>query len=307
MTGIYIITNEMNKKVYIGKAMDIPNRLRNGHYNTLEKNKHKNLHLQNSWNKWKEENFTFDILELCEKELLNEREIYWISYYESNNPKYGFNGTSGGDGVALTDKIREKMSKNNYMKGRTKEQHHNWRDIDITEEMINEVKNGMTRRKFNEKYHPNGIAWNRIRENLLKNGEILPKNKAQLNGNKNGMYGKTGENSPHWIIITNEMIEDVKLGITLLQFREKYNLGPTIYRRALDNLSELEKNNIIKTRKKRSHSQETKDKISKNSVGMKGKIHSNESKQKMSEARKGKTPGNKGKNKVIIDGKITYK
>lgn len=41
------------------------------------------------------ENFYLEILEECEKELLNEREKYWIQYF--NSYKDGYNGTEGGD------------------------------------------------------------------------------------------------------------------------------------------------------------------------------------------------------------------
>ena len=40
------------------------------------------------------ENFYLEILEECKQEELNEREIFWIAYY--NSFKNGYNGTSGG-------------------------------------------------------------------------------------------------------------------------------------------------------------------------------------------------------------------
>jgi hypothetical protein len=42
---------------------------------------------------------------------LNDREKYWIAYYKSHNPKYGYNKTLGGDGLVATDEIRIKISK----------------------------------------------------------------------------------------------------------------------------------------------------------------------------------------------------
>ena len=42
------------------------------------------------------ENFTFEIIEECSQEQLNEREIYWISYYDSFNKEKGYNMTPGG-------------------------------------------------------------------------------------------------------------------------------------------------------------------------------------------------------------------
>lgn len=83
MIGIYIITNEINNKVYIGQVGKGENKnfmtRFNEHIYGLNNNHYKNDHFQKSWNKYKEENFTFDILEIVEdKNLLNDREKYWI-------------------------------------------------------------------------------------------------------------------------------------------------------------------------------------------------------------------------------------
>ena len=65
---------------------------------------HGNIHLQHAWNKYGEDNFEFSIIEECDIELLDEREIFWIdklkSYYKLN----GYNITLGGGGFRkLTD------------------------------------------------------------------------------------------------------------------------------------------------------------------------------------------------------------
>ena len=50
VSGIYCIENLITGKVYIGQADHIKRRWQN-HKRTLKNNKHKNIHLQNSWNK----------------------------------------------------------------------------------------------------------------------------------------------------------------------------------------------------------------------------------------------------------------
>ena len=50
--------------------------------------------------------FLWEIQEECKKELLSEKEKYWISYYQSNNREKGYNLTSGGE-----DGIRENCRK----------------------------------------------------------------------------------------------------------------------------------------------------------------------------------------------------
>ena len=44
------------------------------------------------------ENFNFEVIEEVENSLLNEREIYWISFYNSLVPN-GYNLTAGGEGT----------------------------------------------------------------------------------------------------------------------------------------------------------------------------------------------------------------
>ena len=65
--GIYKITNINNGKYYIGSSINI-NRRWHEHKRNLNKNKHNNIHLQKSWNKYGEASFLFEIIELVENE-----------------------------------------------------------------------------------------------------------------------------------------------------------------------------------------------------------------------------------------------
>lgn len=62
--GIYTITNKINGKLYLGSSIDI-NKRWHKHKTELRKKRHKNQHLQNSWNKYGEHNFDFIIVEKC--------------------------------------------------------------------------------------------------------------------------------------------------------------------------------------------------------------------------------------------------
>lgn len=77
MTGIYKITNP-NNKIYIGQSVDIKKRFKQ--YSSLSQTKlQKKLHY--SFQKYGIKNHTFEIIEECKVELLNERERYWQEFY----------------------------------------------------------------------------------------------------------------------------------------------------------------------------------------------------------------------------------
>lgn len=108
-SGIYKIENVKNGKVYIGQSGDIDIRLR-GHKNTLKNNKHFNRYLQRAWNKHGEENFTFETLEECNADIINDREVYWINLYDSCNNINGYNIDYGGTKNAMSDEHKLNMS-----------------------------------------------------------------------------------------------------------------------------------------------------------------------------------------------------
>ncbi len=98
MIGIYKITNNVNKKVYIGQSIDIKRRWR-------EHKKCKDLYnpLYQDMKVNRIDNFSFDVIEECSQQQLNEREQFWISYYDSY--KNGYNRTIGGEGSFCQNNI----------------------------------------------------------------------------------------------------------------------------------------------------------------------------------------------------------
>lgn len=97
--GVYWIKNKITNKVYIGSASStykfraksgFLNRFRT-HFYTLEENRHRNIILQNSWNKHGYLNFEFKILEFCEKEECLNRELYYLNKFKSYDREFGYN------------------------------------------------------------------------------------------------------------------------------------------------------------------------------------------------------------------------
>jgi group I intron endonuclease len=60
--GIYTIKNKVNGKVYVGQSISLRKR-KHDHFRALRTNTHYNTHLQSSWNKYGEDNFTFEVVE----------------------------------------------------------------------------------------------------------------------------------------------------------------------------------------------------------------------------------------------------
>lgn len=90
MIGIYKIYNLISEKFYIGSAIDIKSRWRI-HRHKLNKNKHVNKFLQSSWNLHSEEAFKFIMIEECSKEVLANREQFWLDATQCYNRNIGYN------------------------------------------------------------------------------------------------------------------------------------------------------------------------------------------------------------------------
>lgn len=94
--GIYKIENVKNNKKYIGQSVNIEQRWQRHKYE-LNAQKHYNSYLQNAWNKYGENAFVFEIIEKCPRELLDNKERYWIQ--KNNSYENGYNLDNGGGGV----------------------------------------------------------------------------------------------------------------------------------------------------------------------------------------------------------------
>lgn len=108
---IYGIINKVNGKQYVGQTNDFQKR-KNSHLFALRRNRSRNRHLQNAFNKYGEDAFEFIVLEYCDVADLNEREVYWIE--KLGTYINGYNLSIGGDGIRgyhFTDEQKEHISK----------------------------------------------------------------------------------------------------------------------------------------------------------------------------------------------------
>ena len=92
--GIYKITENSTGRAYIGQSSDVRNRWANHLKTALGVDggaAHTRFH--DALGDIGLENFTFELLEDCPKDKLNEREKYYINFYQSND--FGWNSTKG--------------------------------------------------------------------------------------------------------------------------------------------------------------------------------------------------------------------
>ena len=91
--GIYKITNQETGECYIGQAVDIAKRWKDHAKCGLDIDRPQGNKLYQNMIEYGLWNFTFELLEECPREQLNEKEKFYISLYDSCN--YGFNSTIG--------------------------------------------------------------------------------------------------------------------------------------------------------------------------------------------------------------------
>ena len=153
MAYIYQIINMINGKSYIGKTeYSIENRWKE-HSRAYKYEQNQSRALYRAMNKYGIENFNFEILEECEKSKLSEREIYYISLY--NTYSEGYNETSGGAG---TPNISIKLSIDDIMKiydlllNSKISQKEIAKQFNVGEDVISTINHGKSRRQVGYNY-----------------------------------------------------------------------------------------------------------------------------------------------------------
>lgn len=112
MGYIYKITNNINEKIYIGQTSYSLDKRFKEHCKDAFRNQNEKRPLYSAMRKYGIENFHIELIE--ETDDLNEREKYWIAFYEGYSQ--GYNATKGGDGKCLYDHnlILEKLKEHPY-------------------------------------------------------------------------------------------------------------------------------------------------------------------------------------------------
>lgn len=165
ISGIYVIYNLVNNKMYIGQSFDVETRLRK-HKESLRRGTHYNDHLQKAFNKYGENSFFFKLVLECKE---SERDYYekkFIKDFQTNNREYGYNIEEGGCGHKhKSEETKQKLS--DSLKGRItnpenhakliqtqkREKHPMWIKEFTIEEAVNDYQKGMTLEEISKKHN----------------------------------------------------------------------------------------------------------------------------------------------------------
>ena len=131
MFQVYKVTNIQNSKLYIGKTTDSIKQRWKRHIEDAISGR-LDTHFARAIRKWGEDSFVIEEIDTADnEEELNQKEIYWIAFYDS--AKNGYNKTDGGEGgntykykteeemILVKGKIKEsKMGRKNPMARKVK-------------------------------------------------------------------------------------------------------------------------------------------------------------------------------------------
>lgn len=115
IVGIYEIRNLSTGKVYIGQSKNIEKRWSDHKYQ-LRNQRHHNDFLQRAWNKYGENDFVFNILELVSEKHLPKTEEKYVIKLNSSNNSFGYNLTTGGEDYIVSEYTLNKKRKNGQSK-----------------------------------------------------------------------------------------------------------------------------------------------------------------------------------------------
>ncbi len=186
-TGIiYLVTNIINDKKYVGQTYTLFESRKRRHYrNAFEYNQPFTFY--NALRKYNKENFKWEIIEKdIEISSLDEREIYWINFYDSHNN--GYNMTDGGRTIRGYHHTEESKRKNGEKhKGKSNLNHYITRYGEIEgrkvyDDYINKMKDRKGKKRIDlliEKYGE--IEGRKKYELMVESIKLMRKNKGATN------------------------------------------------------------------------------------------------------------------------------
>ena len=233
--GVYKITNIKNGKFYIGSSKDIEFRW-NEHTKHLNGGYHINNKLQNAWNFYGKENFSFDILETVNECDLLVKEQFYLNMFKPHMKEIGYNinpSAYGGDTIT-NNPNKEQIIKNMTVANNIGHMHGKKHSDEAKEKQRDRAVGRYTLEWFVAKYGTdNGTLKYKERNEKLANRNINYSYDNGLKGKKRGamsddMKRKISEQKKNFALRKNEFVDDLKSGnFTNNELSEKYGVSLT--------------------------------------------------------------------------------
>ena len=221
MCGIYLIENKLDGKKYVGQSRDIAHRWSNhlSRYNQTT-DKEYNKVLYRAFRKYGIDNFAFSVLEECDENKLNEREVYWIKTLNTL--------TENGLGYNVNANFQPELG------GATGENHPNHR---LTQEDVIDIRtryNNRERCKEVWELYKDKVGWSGFSK-VWKGStwtkvmmEVYTQENKEFHRHNTGQKGTQNGRS----LITEKEVRDIrekkKMGISrkevFTEYQEKFNL-----------------------------------------------------------------------------------
>lgn len=211
---IYKVTNLLNGKIYIGQSIkDDPNYFGSG------------VLIKNAIEKYGKQNFIKELIDTANSvDELNEKEIYWISEYNSTDKKIGYNLCSGGKGFKIyygksdeqINEIHENLSKIHKEK---------WNNMFLNMNDEDFKKLSESRSEISKK------SWN------ISGEEYKDKCKRISEGLKNSDYDFKSQLKNYWDSLGKEEINKINQKRNLSNSKFWKNMTDDEYKKRCDNIS----------------------------------------------------------------------
>lgn len=249
-SGIYKITNLINGHSYIGQALNIFHRCNNNHVYGATTKATSHYHIYQAFNKYGQDNFKVEVIELCPPEKLNEREVYWIKYYDTF--KNGYNMTPGGTFFSPTihspkteEKRRLTREKNQSLKGENhpRAKMTNEEVIEVRERYIQGESINSIYKDYCNIYHNFGTFQNIVLGRSYHEVGHIPTKEA-----KNAQHGNRKFTSEQIINIRKQYYEQCK---TQQSIAEQFGVSQSVIKDIVNYETYKEVNADIKNNRKR--------------------------------------------------------
>ena len=228
MIGIYKITNRINNHAYIGQSKNIEARWKQEIKNSrFETSNSYDYPLSRAFRKYGVDNFTFEVIEECLPEELNEKEKYYIQIYNTTVP-YGYNQTLGGYSAVSVKLTLEQVEEITTLLKTTKMKYQDiGRIFGVSENMICGINTGYywnrnidypirTKEKIIKEKNLNRKVKNRP-EPLILAQEIIASNFCQV-GRK---YGVSDNAIRKWCVTYGMPTKRKELELWLVNYKQE--------------------------------------------------------------------------------------